>query len=186
MAKKTDERKKRTREKSGPRLKELLEKKGIKQSDFLQMLKKEYGSANGDDLYLYGLNDLSTLSNILNGRRTLQNEHAKMAAEILDIDVNYLLGTVDDFKEPSYDAYYYRYGNGQMILRKDWEKYGQLLEMGGFKLVNTIYSDNNLVAFSVSDRKQTKTIQFDDMENFYEDVRKYIKKRFDSVMDLGE
>lgn len=187
MAKTKDKDRDRIMECKGNRLREVMG--DMKPTVLLNLMKERYGrrveDENGVEYYLEGFNELPSLSNILGGRRMLQNKHARMAAEILDIDVNYLLGTVDDFNEPSYDAYCTRYGEKQRQLVHDWNKYNYLLNMAGYRVVNTYYDDDDIIAYGVYCKEQNSIIPIEDMELFYEDVCKFIKKRFDPVMDLG-
>ena len=168
---------------SGKRLREVMG--DMTQTELLKAMKEKYGTKDGDDYYLPGMNDLQTLSNVINGRRTLKEDPARWAADILEIDVNYLLGTKDNFKLDNYDTYCGLYGPGR-VFKKEWEKYSHILQMGGYKLINTAYDDNNkLIECIVSYKGHTARISADDMESFYADVSKYIKKRFAPVMDLG-
>lgn len=187
MAKTANKDRERIMGRKGERLREVMG--DMSPSVLLRTMKERYGvedSTSEYGYYLKGFNELQTLSNILGKRGMLQNEHARMAAKILDIDVNYLLGTIDDFKEPSYEAYCTRYGDRQRQLVHNWNKYNYLLNMAGYKVVNTFYNNDTVIAYRVSHKGQSSIIAIEDMENFYNDVCKFIKKRFAPVMELGE
>lgn len=187
MARKADPDLVRRREKSGERLRKLLESRELQSKQFLMMMKERFGEideTSEDGYYLEGLNSESALSKIINGYATLQNKHARMAAEILDIDVNYLLGTVDDFQESSYNDYLkYKEGPGQIT--DEWRKYKNILSIAGYRLQNIMYTDNTLTSFVVSRDKESTIIPVADMESFYKDVCRYVEKRLALVMDLN-
>lgn len=185
MARKKDETLSLRRKASGKRLAEMIKARGLKPKDFLDQMIETYGNHDIEDPYLQGLNDLSTLSNILNGRRTLTNDIAAKAAELLGgVDVNYFLGTIDNFSEESYSDYLaFRDGPGAM--KDTWEKYNNLLSLADYKIRSVTYVDNDLRNFVITGNGQRVLVETEDMENFYEDVRKFIKKRIDLTIEMS-
>lgn len=184
MARKKDETLSKRREASGTRLKEIMRMRDIRPKEFLEQMKDAYGDHYSEDPYLQGLNDLATLSNILHGRRTLTNDIAAKAAELLDVDVNYFLGTIDNFSEASYSDYLaFRDGPGKM--KNTWEKHNNLLSLAGYSIRSVTYVDNDLRDFVVIGNGQRVFVEAEDMENFYEDVTKFIKKRFDLIVEMS-
>lgn len=192
MARKADPDLDRRREKSGARLDEVIKMRGYQSKQFLLMMKEKYGdkdetSENG--YYLSGFNSESALSKVINGHSTLQNKHARMAADILDIDVNYLLGTVDDFKSETYEEYLIAYVK-QESYRQSWNKYRDILEMAGAKISQVVYdSDDKPITYIIFKNGRHAQFSAGDMEKyinrFYEDICEFASKRFESVMDLG-
>lgn len=184
MARKKDETLSLRRKASGKRLAEMIKARRLKPKDFLDQMIETYGNHDIEDPYLQGLNDLSTLSNILNGRRTLTNDIAAKAAELLDVDVNYFLGTIDHFSETSYDDYLaFKDGPGKM--KDTWKKYNSLLSHAGYKIISATFVDNDLHDFVVIGNGCKAYVEAEDMKNFYEDVRKFIKKRIDPTIEMS-
>lgn len=184
MARKKDETLSHRRKESGKRLAEMIKARGLKPKDFLDQMIETYGNHDVEEPYLQGLNDLATLSNILHGRRTLTNDIAAKAAELLDVDVNYFLGTIDNFSEASYTEYLaFRDGPGKM--KNTWEKHNNLLSLAGYSIRSVTYVDNDLRDFVVIGNGQRVFVEAEDMENFYEDVTKFIKKRFDLIIEMS-
>lgn len=184
MARKKDETLSKRREASGTRLKEIMRMRDIRPKEFLDQMKDAYGDHYSEDPYLQGLNDLPTLSNILHGRRTLTNDIAAKAAELLAVDVNYFLGTIDNFSEASYSDYL-TFRDGPEKMKDTWEKYNSLLSLAGFRIRSVTYVDNALHDFVVTGNGCTAQVEIEDMENFYEDVRKFIAKRIDLTIEMS-
>ena len=165
-------------------MREIIELNEYTPTQFLKEMKSTYGNPVNDEYDLPGLQDLPTLTNILNGRRTLTNDIAQKAALLLDIDVNYLLGTKDNYSEATYNDYLSFIG-GPGNIKEVWSKYSKVLNIAGYRIISATYADNELQTFVVTKQGRSAHVSSEDMDRFYEDVRRYVEKRFDPVMELS-
>lgn len=165
------------RRRRGERLHEVMG--DMKQVDLFNAMRMRYGERVGDDYYLEGMNDVQTLSNVINGRRTLKEKPAKWAAEILKVDVNYLLGTVDDYQAYSYDDYLKNYSeNAQRVLSKQeliFDKYQSMLAPSGYMLGMSAI-DEEITSFDIRSKDSIiENITPGEMEQLYQEVNEFIQ-----------
>lgn len=178
----------RRRKRSGERLIEVMELRGYSPKKLLMELKAKNGQIDDNaeyGYYLEGLDRLSTLSRIRSGDLTLQNKHARMIAEILNIDVNYLLGTVDDFKAATYKEYLENIG----LYRKDLEdmqviipeqerimsEYHRALSPYGVNVIGMSAVDDMITDFDITSGESTITITAKEMEQFCQEIKDYVQ-----------
>lgn len=181
----------RRRKRSGERLIEVMELREYSPKRLLMELKVNNGQKDKNSeygYYLEGLDRLSTLSRIRKGTLTLQNKHARMIAEILDIDVNYLLGTVDDFKATTYKEYLENIG----FYRRDQEdtqdvipeqtrimnEYHKILSPYGVNVTGMSAIDDRIYDFDISYGESTITITAKEMEQFCQDIKDFVQISF--------
>lgn len=182
----------RRRKCSGDRLKEVMELRGYTPKKFLMEMKKKYGfkdETSEGGYHLEGLDRLATLSRIRSGILTLQNNHARMAAEILKIDVNYLLGTIDDFKASSYYEYldnidFYRniLDDTQRVIPEQErirDEYHKALSPYGIDVTGMSAVGDRIDDFDITSDGRTITISAAEMELLYQKIKKYIQIRVD-------
>jgi len=157
------------------RLKEMIEYKGITQSDLIRKTRLRFGLAMTS----------AQISMIMNAKRTLPKDFAVKFSQILDIDPGYLLGA-DDLSCKSYSDYTKSLGHKAEISReaKELEKYSCIIEPLGYKIQAFAMIEDEFWKFDVLYRGKIAVIPAVEMERFYNDVQKYIKKRLDPLMDL--
>lgn len=180
----------RRRKRTGERLTEVMDLRGYTPKKFLMEMKEKYGfkdATSEGGYHLEGLDRLATLSRIRSGILTLQNEHARYAAEILNIDVNYLLGTIDDYKASSYDEYlnyidYYRDlldDTSRVIPEQEHilDEYRKALNPYGIDVTGMSAVGDRIDDFDITSEGSTITITAAEMEQLYQNIKKYIQIR---------
>ena len=161
----------------GYRLSKALEKKNMKQAELLRQAKA----------HSIGYFDMSaqTLNMIIHGKRPLRYEDAEIFAEILGVKPGYLMGSEDSEETKQI-----------LVWEKEAEKYNALLNQinanifglqGGIEDEEEQVLESYLVIFtSQLHDKEIISVSHEDMDNFYQDVCSFIKKRFDILIDLGK
>ena len=130
-----------------------------------------------------------TLSQIMHGKRTLQYEDAVIFADILGVNANDLMGR-ESTKMKVLSSY-----------EKAAEKYELLLNQTDARILSYVFDDNDtdmntlkgyIVAYNMqSDQAaltsefETITVSSEEMKAFYQDVCRFIRKRFDIMKDLS-
>lgn len=185
MARKADPDLDRRRKKSGERLAEGIERKKLQSKQFLSIMKEKYGEkdeCSEDGFYLPGLNSESALSKVINGHATLQNKHAIMAADILGMDVNYLLGTIDNFREPSYDAYLAFWGETTQDQEDELNKFINMLRPLGYSYFSMTARDDEILEYSLSNKTDRADIPAAEIDALYKDINDYIRLSVDRLI----
>lgn len=170
------------REIKGIRLTEAMEKKKIRPAELLRRAKDQSKS--------YFNMSPQTLSQIMHGKRSLRYEDAAIFADILGEDTDYLMGgSSSKMKALSdYDKAANKY---RMLLNRiNADIYSYTLDdndadlnvLQGYILAYNIESDPIACTTTSNMVKVSK----EEMEAFYQDVCRFIRKRFDIMKELGE
>lgn len=168
----------------GIRLTEAIEKSQIRPAELLRRAKAQSKS--------YFNMSPQTLSQIMHGKRPLRYEDAALFADILGVDgvdTDFLMGG-DSPAEKKLSAY-----------EKSAKKYDLLLNQIGARILSYAFEneDKNLeslkgytIAYDIlSDPEACKTyskmltVTTEEMESFYQDVCRFIQKRFEIMKDLS-
>ena len=159
------------REKRSERLNELLELKGISQAELLRR------TTEIDP----GAMTRQHLSQIIHAKRTLVDYHASTFSEALEVDPGYLSGA-DGYKASSYSEYVDFYGTGYEKLKDVVAKYDHLFDMIGYKVVGITQIDDSVIDCDIRYRDTTACIPKEELDQFVEDVKKYMLLRIDPLM----
>lgn len=161
------------REARGTRLKEVIYDNGFTQASLAKATKDKHGE--------HWSMSKTHLNEIVKFKRTLSDGYAEKFSDVLGIHKGYLLG-YDDYKCSSYEEFDNYYGNTYGKAKETFYRYTPLLRMIGYKVINTLQSDNDL-QYRISHAGTRATIPAEEMERFEEDVRKFMEKRIAWMMD---
>lgn len=161
----------------GHRLSKALEDKGLKQAELLRQasaLSKTYFEMSPQ-----------TLNQIIHGIRPLHYSDAEIFAEILGVKPGYLMGSEESEETKQVLAW-----------EKEAQKYNALLNQVGANICaysnkcttsEEIQLESYGVVYTPSKRDtEVISVSVSDMENFYNDVCSFIRKRFDVLIEISE
>ena len=167
----------------GYRLTEALKDNKIRPAELLRR------AAEQSTDYYFNMS-APALSQIMHGKRTLQYNEARIFADILGVEVDYLMGGNSTSM------------NRLLQYKKDADKYRMLLSRIGANVSTYIFEEddsdcNNIKGYGVTynlrkyDPKEGSNFDLmevptEAMESFYKDVCRYIEKRFEVLKDLYE
>lgn len=159
----------------GFRLSKAIESCGIRPAQLLRKAKEQ--SKHYFDM------SPQTLSQIMHGKRPLRYEDAAIFAEILGQDVDYLMGDPDAQMKSLFQ------------FEKDADKYRMLLSRIGANISGYLTDDTDSDTFTgyfvTYNRDPEDPRYYDaidvpirDMDSFYQDVCRFIEKRFEILKDI--
>lgn len=164
----------------GYRLTEAIERSGIKPAELLRKAKQQSTR--------YFSMSPQTLSQIMHGKRPLKYEDAVLFSEILGEEADYLMGGPSTITKQLFQY------------EKDADKYRMILSRIGASVSSYILDDTDKdiseikgygVTYNIRPYNPEEGSNFDfmevpvsDMESFYQDVCRFIEKRFEVLKDL--
>ena len=188
----------------GFRLSEAIEKNGISQAELLRQAKAQ------TDMYF----DMSApaLNQIMKGKRPLRYEDAVVFADVLGVDVDYLMGkpgvverhiTEADKNADKYRHILSRIGSNIVAYETEENEDGNLHTVGytvsynvqpydpeeAKDLLDKLISNGEIdesIGIALGSNFDAINVSVEEMESFYQDVCKFIQKRFDILITLNE
>lgn len=182
MSSKSD-RVERDRKVISKRLKELLDRCNCSQARLLRKVERMDG----------GLKMTSAqLSQIVNGKRTLMPDFAKLFSKALDIEPGYLLGA-DNYYALNYDDYLERYGLAhEREMQRDsqrFEKYDSVFELIdaallGMTSISRPEGDEEIIeyiTYEIEYKHRIVSVPGEIMDKFFEDAKRYASLLFGPI-----
>lgn len=155
------------------RLQELLKLRNMTQSELLRK------SAEYDPCPM----TRQQLSQIIHAKRSLVPYHANIFSSALEIEPGYLLGS-DDFRASDYSEFVDFYGSGYKKTDAAFRKYDYLLNMIGYKVIGMTQINDTVIDYDILHRDITACIPKEQVEQFVDDVKKYMRLRIAPLMEL--
>lgn len=175
---KIEERKERNRAinaKVGKRLEECMKMRGLSQADLRHMFKKEFSFEI----------PRSHLSYILSGQRSLPRDYAEDFADLLSIDIGYLLGS-DGFRAENYEEFLGIEEDKKDIkeLQQAIDRFNYYLSPNGYSVIGASGDSDTkeYESFSLKHGNDYCWVDAEDMERFVENVSNYISRSIDILI----
>ena len=161
----------------GARLKEAIDRANLTQARLLYLTKLRYG----ESMEMKS----SQLSMIISGLRSIPPEFIGKFSEVLDIDPGYLTG-IDDLKASDYSEYLKLQGRSEEINEQlsTFMAYYNILAFAGYSIEHAAGWEDQEPDYNISRRGKSATISTDQLEQALDDIRKYMKKRIEPLLDL--
>lgn len=154
----------------GKRLEELLKLNNYSQAELIRLTIDKFGDA-------YSISR-PHLNDIIKGRRTLSEQFAVKFAYILEADPGYLTGS-DEYESKNYTEYNERKAANHFAA---YGRYDSLLNPVGYKVFSYVSNEATHGCYGIRYKDAISFVPGTEMEQFLEDVYKYIDLRIKPIL----